>query len=634
MWLTSLDLSKMRQGWGQPQVDKSVTGKPLSIGGQSFAHGVGTHAAGSLHVDLKGGCEEFAASVGVDDDVAAGLGSVEFCVIGDGRVMWTSGLMKAGQPARRVELKTVGVRTLGLVVRTGGDGDKNDHADWADARFECAGPTPETVPFPPDEAVILTPKSGPGPRINGPSVYGARPGSPFLFTIPATGDRPMTFEADGLPEGLSLDRSTGIMTGSLVKAGATVVTLRAANAAGKAERKFRIVAGDQLAMTPPMGWNSWYCLYWTVSDRDMRAAADVMVSKGLINHGYAYVDIDDCWSIKPDSTNPLLIGEPRDARGMINANGKFPDMKALTDYIHSKGLKAGIYSSPGPLTCGGFVASYEHEEQDAQRFAEWGFDLLKYDWCSYAKVAKDRSLDELKKPYVLMGKALRRLNRDVVFNLCQYGMGNVSAWGGEVGGHSWRTTDDVGVAPQGLWVNIERMGFGQNGLEKWAGPGRWNDPDYLLLGKIGDRKGGLVSTPLSHEERYAYMSLWSLLAAPLFLSGDMPSLDDFSLSLLTNDEVLEVNQDALGKQAARVVNTDETDVWAKDMEDGSKAVGLFNRGELPQNVSVRWADLGIKGRHVVRDLWRQKDVGTFAGQFESLVPRHGVVLVRIRAEQK
>ncbi len=485
--------------------------------------------------------------------------------------------------------------------------------------------------FPPDEAVILTPKPGPEPRINGPRVYGARPGSPFLFTIPATGDRPIEFEADGLPQGLNLDRKTGMITGSITEKGESNVTLRALNAAGRCERKLRIVAGDQLALTPPMGWNSWYCLYDKVTDRDMRAAADAIVSKGLINHGYSYVSIDDCWSIKPGSSDPLLGGEPRDAQGMINANGKFPDMKAMTDYIHAKGLKAGIYSSPGPLTCAGHTASHEHEEQDARRFVEWGFDFLKYDWCSYARIAKDKSLEELKKPYFLMNGALRKLDRDVVFNLCQYGMGKVSEWGTEVGGHCWRTTGDLGIAPQGLWANIEKIGFGQNGLEKWAGPGRWNDPDYLLLGKIGDRAGGgLVETPLSYEERYSYMSLWCLLAAPLFLSGDLPSLDEFTVSLLTNDEVLEVNQDPLGRQARRIVETDETDVWTKDMEDGSKVVGLFNRGELPQSVFVRWLDLGIKGEYVVRDLWRQKDIGTFDSRFNCKVARHGVMLVRIR----
>ncbi len=486
----------------------------------------------------------------------------------------------------------------------------------------------------PSEAVILTPRPGPAPRINGPRVYGARPGSSFLFAIPATGDRPMEFEADGLPDGLSLDRQTGIITGSLGRKGESVVTLRATNAAGRAERRFRIVAGDRLALTPPMGWNSWYCLYDKVTDRDMRAAADAIVTKGLIDHGYAYVNIDDCWAVKPGSSGPLLGGEPRDGQGRINANGKFPDMKAMTDYIHAKGLKAGIYSSPGPLTCARHTASYQHEEQDARRFAEWGFDFLKYDWCSYRKIAKDESPEELKKPYILMNEALRKLNRDIVFNLCQYGMGKVSEWGAEVGGHCWRTAGDLGIAPHGLWANIDRIGFGQNGLEKWAGPGHWNDPDYLLLGKIGDRAGGLVPTPLSHEERYAYMSLWSLLAAPLFLSGDLPSLDDFTLSLLTNDEVLEVNQDPLGRQARRIAHTDETEVWAKDMEDGSKAVGLFNRGELPQPIFVRWVDLGIKGKHVVRDLWRQKDLNTFEGRFESTVPRHGVMLVRIRWGQK
>jgi len=359
----------------------------------------------------------------------------------------------------------------------------------------------------------------------------------------------------------------------------------------------------------------------------MRAAADAMVGTGMINHGYTYVNIDDGWMVKPGSKDPMLGGEPRDADGMINTNRNFPDMKALTDYIHSKGLKAGLYTSPGPLTCAGYAGSYQHEEQDARRFAEWGFDFLKYDWCSYSQIAKDRSRKELMKPYLVMKAALDKQGRDFIYNLCQYGMGNVWEWGAEVGGHCWRTTGDLGIATS-LYNNVITYGFLHNGKEQWAGPGHWNDPDYLLIGWIG-WKGALRPTPLTPNEQYTHVSLWCLLAAPLIFSGDMTKLDEFTLSLLTNDEVIEVDQDPLGRQANRVARDGDSQVWAKDMEDGSKAVGLFNVGEIETTVRVRWSDLGLKGRQRVRDLWRQKDLGTFEGWFETRVPRHGAVLIRL-----
>ena len=249
VWLSSLDLSKATQGWGKPQADKNVRGTgPISIGGRRFDHGFGTHAPGALHIDLKGSCARFTAFVGVDDDVKGNpAASVTFEVIGDGRSLFRSGVMKAAQPAREVALDVRGIRTLSLVVGAAGDGISFDNADWADAMFEVAGARPETIEAPPEEAVILTPKPPRTPRINGPRVYGVRPGSPMLFTIPATGERPMEFSADDLPETLSLDPVRGRISGSIRKKGEYVVTLRAKNALGTAERAFRIVVGDQLA---------------------------------------------------------------------------------------------------------------------------------------------------------------------------------------------------------------------------------------------------------------------------------------------------------------------------------------------------------------------------------------------------
>ncbi len=633
VWISELNLAPIIQGWGRPQADKAVTGKPLSIAGQKFERGLGTHADSRVRIDLKGAAEKFSGFAGVDDGASKDTARILFKVIGDGKTLWKAGPMKLGEPAQPFDLDARGIKTLLLIADSSGHGVSYAHADWADAKLLINGERPVIVGPPQEAAEILTPQPPASPRINGARIFGVRPGHPFLFTIPATGVRPMKFSVANLPEGLAVDPQTGQIAGKLTKPAEYVVTLHASNHLGRAERTFKIVCGDTLALTPHMGWNSWYVWESRVSDQAIRDAADAMARSGLINHGYQYVNIDDCWSVKPGSPDPSLGGESRDREGKVNANKRFPDMKALTDYIHGKGLKAGIYTSPGPLTCAGYVAAWQHEQLDAQRFAEWGFDFLKYDWCSYGKIAKDGSVPELQKPYRLMGEILHHLDRDMVFNLCQYGMGSVWEWGKEVGGHSWRTAGDLGGSFQGIPVALFRDGFdvyARDHLEKYGGPGAWNDPDYLLLGYISNWKGGMSPTPLTPNEQYTHVSLWCLVAAPLIFSGDITRLDEFTLSLLTNDEVLDVDQDPLGKPGRRVWQGDDLEVWAKDLEDGSKAAGLFNRGEMESNVTAKWADLGLKGNQLVRDLWRQKELGSFSSEFKATVPRHGVVLVRIR----
>ena len=487
-----------------------------------------------------------------------------------------------------------------------------------------------------ETAVILTPAPGPAPRINGTRLFGVRPGSPFLFRIPATGERPMSFAVENLPAGLTVDPLTGIITGAILERGSYSVMLRASNSKGTAARELRIVCGDTLAVTPHMGWNSWYVWENHVTDEIMRAAADAMISSGMADHGYTYVNIDDCWPVKPGSTDPTLRGEPRDKSGKVNSNPRFPDMKALTDYIHAYGLKAGIYTSPGPTTCADHIGAWQHEAADVERFVEWGFDFLKYDWCSYSQIAKDKSREECQKPYRVISEILRRQPRDIVLNLCQYGMGDVWEWGKEVGGNSWRTAGDLGGSFEKIGLALFRDGFdlyAEKDLHRYGGPGGWNDPDYLLLGYLSNWKGQTVPTPLTPNEQYSHLSLWCLLAAPLIFSGDITRLDDFTLNLLTNDEVIEVDQDPLGRPGRRVSKDGDLEVWARPMEDGSLAVGLFNRGEGLKVIEAKWEDLGVRGPQKVRDLWRQRDVGIADSKFEAYVARHGVVLVRLWPDQ-
>ena len=634
VWLSSLNLEKMTSGWGSPQKDKSIQNKPLTIAGRTYEKGVGTHAASLMYVDLKKSCRSFSAYVGVDDEVNGKIGSVRFRIYGDGKLLFNSGVLKAGEPAKKVDIDLTGCKTLTLAVDPAGDNNSYDHANWADAAFVVAGDDPVAIDAPvfEEEKVILTPKPGPEPRINGPKVYGCRPGRPFIYRIPCTGRRPFRFSAENLPPTLKLDTTTGIITGTApAKLGEYPVALKAASRHGSSQRTFKIVVGDTLALTPPMGWNSWYIHYNRVTEQHMRNAADAMIASGMADAGYMYVNIDDCW-MKKRGDEPY-----RDAGKAVLPNNKFPDMKGMVDYIHSKGLRAGTYISPGPWTCAGYVGSYQHEQIDAGKFAEWGIDFLKYDWCSYGQVYKERmkqtndDLLEKKRPYRQMGDILKQLDRDILLNLCQYGMSDVWQWGGEVGGHCWRTTGDLGLAGGADLSGFYHIAFSNAQHWQYAKPGQWNDPDYILIGWVGNARGMGEGKPtsLTPNEQYSYMSMWCLMAAPLIFSGDMDKLDEFTLNVLCNAEVIEIDQDPLGKQAPIIAQTDEYFIMAKDMEDGSKAVGLFNTTEIATNISVSWKDLYIEGPRRVRDLWRQKNLGTYKNRFETKVPRHGVAFIRI-----
>jgi len=625
--LSSLDLSSIRSTTGISRANKSCSGAPLSIAGRKFDHGVGSTGGSELRIDLNGNAAGFQAWVGIDDDVQKGIGcdgSVIFKLIADNKTIYESPLMTVGNAAQRIDVSLKGVKTLQVISDMGPDGPYCDHADWCDAQFTGVTGELKTLPFPKEEWTVLTPKPSPKPRINGARVFGVRPGHPVLYRIAATGDRPMIFNASGLPVGLKLDSSTGRISGSIAEKGAYTVTITVRNSLGTASRDLKIMVGDEIALTPPMGWNSAYCLSIGITDKSIRDATDALVASGLADHGYSYVGIDDGWSARRGDPDPKVNIEPRDAQGNILPDGKFPDMKALVDYIHSKGLLAQIYTSPGPTTCMGYEGSYQHEAQDAKQFADRGFDLLKYDFCSYGQIWKGNTREEMIRPYKLMGDLLKQQDRDIVFNLCEYGVQNVWEWGREIGGNSWRTSGDSGSRG---WASMMAAAIAQanSGSDKYAGPGHWNDPDYLTFDTL---------TP---NEQYTHMSLWCLLAAPLIYSNDVTTIDfkdqinAFRKGLLTNDEVIEVDQDPLGKQARIMTQDSQTQVWAKDMEDGSKAVGLVNLAQFPAEgkVIARWSDLGIMGPQRVRDLWRQQNLGVFKDEIVREVPCHGCLLLRL-----
>jgi alpha-galactosidase len=289
-------------------------------------------------------------------------------------------------------------------------------------------------------------------------------------------------------------------------------------------------------------------------------------------------------------------------------------MKALADYVHSKGLKLGIYSSPGPNTCAGYEGSYGHEEQDARTFAAWGIDYLKYDWCGARNIYTD---EEMPAVYQKMGDALLKTGRPIVYSLCQYGRQDVWKWGPDVGGNLWRTTGDI----SDRWDSMTRIGFGQNDLAQYARVGHWNDPDMLEVGN-----GGMTDT-----EYKTHMSLWAILAAPLLAGNDLRDMTPATKEILLNREVIAVNQDKAGIQGKRVSQTGDQEVWVRELANGDSAVGVFNRGAAPADVAIKWIDLGIKGKvKQVRDVWDKKDVKVDGPDYKVTVPSHGVVFLRVK----
>jgi len=460
---------------------------------------------------------------------------------------------------------------------------------------------------------ILTPAAKAAPKINAASIFGVQPGSPFLYKIPATGQNPLSYEATGLPAGLQLNKQTGIITGSIATKGNFKVKLTVKNKISAASKNFSIICGDNVRLTPALGWNSWNCWGLTVSDEKVKASAKAMYDK-LATHGWTYINIDDGWEDK------------RNDQGEIIPNKKFPDMKGLCDYVHSLGLKIGIYSSPGTLTCGGYAGSYQHEDQDAKTYAQWGIDYLKYDWCSYGQIAPAQpSLDEYKKPYFVMQEALKKNQRDIVYSLCQYGMGDVWKWGAEVGANSWRTTGDI----TDTWSSLSSIGFSQDKSAPYIAPGHFNDPDMLIVGKVGWGPS-LHNTRLSPDEQYTHISLWALLSAPLLIGCDMSQLDDFTLNLLTNDEVLAINQDALAKPAKKVFDKNHLQVWTKELEDGTTAIGIFNQDDKTNKQNIDFTSIKLSPKVKLRDIWRQKELGIFSNSYAALLPSHGVILLKAR----
>ncbi|MCK4998279.1 MAG: putative Ig domain-containing protein [Anaerohalosphaera sp.] len=469
-----------------------------------------------------------------------------------------------------------------------------------------------------DEAVVVSPLA---PVISAPSVVGVYPGTPFLHTVGTTGAGSVSFSAVNLPDGLVIDSESGMITGVIDEAGEYTATVTATSFYGSTSSDLTIVVGDTLALTPPMGWMTWNMFAGNISEQLIMEIADAMVATGMRDAGYSYIVIDDLWQGK------------RNANGYIGPDPKkFPNgIKVLADYVHSKGLKLGIYSDAAPRTCAGALGSLGYEDKDADTYADWGVDYLKYDYCG-APGDQETAI----KRYTVMADALKATDRSIMFAACEWGPRKPWLWAADAGANVWRTTWDI----RDTWDHGQ-FDSGHNGiincldrhigLEQYVGPGRWNDPDMIIAGLNG--KGGPSNANgakgCTDIEYRSQMSLWALLAAPLITSFDVRNADEATLEILLNTEVIEIDQDPLGIAASRIVKDGELETWARPLADGSKAVGLLNRDDKPRQMTVTWNQLNIEGNHTVRNVWTQKSEGVFETGFTTQVPSHGVVLVKI-----
>ncbi len=637
IWLDDLPIKSFSEGIPAVLPKTNAAGDSMKIKSVYYTHGVGVNSTSVLSFYLNGNATEFSASVGVDDKGVKNLPH-RFYVIGDKKILFDSGEMKLGDAARAIKVSTEGIKQLGLLVLVDMEINRT-YANWADAKFIMKeNAIPQTLPNN-DEKYILTPLPDKKPKINSARIFGARPGNPFLYTVATTGEQPISYTAQNLPAGLSINKKTGVISGKIAQRGTYKTILKAQNAWGEAQKELSIVIGDTIALTPPIGWNGWNSWAKNIDQEKVIASADAMVKMGLSQHGWTYINIDDAWQ-----------GQRGGAFNAIQPNEKFPRFKEMIDYIHGLGLKVGVYSTPMITSYAGYiggssdnedgkiteaikenkrafryVGKYRFEQNDARQMAAWGIDYLKYDWRIEVGSAQR------------MSEALKVSGRDIVYSISNSApFANAQDWARLT--NTFRTGPDI----RDSWLSLYHSAFT---LDKWApfgGRGHWLDPDMMILGNV-TTGSALHPTRLTPDEQYSHVSLFSLLSAPLLIGCPIEQLDAFTLNLLTNDEVIEINQDVLGKPARLISQENGVQVWLKPLEDGSYAVGLFNIahfGETPQSY-FRWGDeptinyqfdfskVGLSGSFKLRDVWRQKDLGLFSQSFKTNIRHHGVTMLRM-----
>ncbi len=614
----------------------------IKINGVPFSRGFGAQSPAVLSFMLDGNVKRFSAEVGVDDSSNTAI-PLTFYVLADQKVLFQSKPMHVGDAAVSIDVDLTEVKQLGLLITdtVGGLGNKRTNGNWANARLMInEGFTPGYIPNK-EPQIILTPAQKNTPQINTANVFGARPGNPFLLKVATTGQRPMQFSAVNLPTGLKISAETGIITGTVKQRGNYEVILKAKNKLGQSTKKLIIKIGDTIALTPPIGWNGWNSWEAEIDQEKVLASANAMVKTGLADHGWTYINVDDAWMGKRGGPDTAL-----------QPNDKFPDLKGMIDQIHSMGLKAGLYSTPYIASYGGYVGAssdyptggethelfkpyrqpysrigkYKFEPNDARQMAAWGVDFLKYDW--RIDVASTER----------MSTALKNSGRDIVLSLSNNApFEKVTDWVRL--SNMYRTGPDI----KDSWTSLFNTAFV---LDKWSpytGPGHWGDADMMILGDVSI---GPVMHPtrLTPNEQYSHVSIFSLIASPMLIGCPIERLDPFTLNLLSNDEVIAINQDPLGKAARLILEKDGFQVWKRELENGDYALGIFNIGgygktpqsffrwgnEQPKTFTLNFNEIGLVGNFKVRDVWRQKDLGAFKGNISTLIPHHGVMMFRLK----
>jgi alpha-galactosidase len=638
IWLDDLTIKSFSEGIPSVSAKTNAGGDSIRMNGKLFKRGIGVSSTSVLSFYLDAHATEFSAIVGVDDKGVKDL-PLKFYVIGDRKILFESGEMKLGDEPKTVKVDVKGIKRLGLLVTITENGFNRSYSNWANAQLVMNDDfIPQNIPNS-DEKYILTPQPSKIPKINSAKIFGARPNNPFLYTIAATGQRPIRFSAKNLPKGLFLDSKTGIITGKVTQKGAFSSILTAKNEFGEATKNLKIIIGDTIALTPPIGWNGWNSWARNIDQEKVIASADAMVKMGLSQHGWTYINIDDAWQ-----------GQRGGQFNAIQPNEKFSKFKEMVDYVHGLGLKVGVYSTPMITSYAGYiggssdfengkitdsiknnkrafryVGKYRFEQNDAQQMAAWGIDYLKYDWRIEVPSAEKMSV------------ALKNSGRDIVYSISNSApFSNVKDWAKLT--NTFRTGPDI----RDSWLSLYVSAFT---LDKWSpygGHGHWLDPDMMILGNVTTGTS-LHPTRLTPDEQYSHVSLFSLLAAPLLIGCPIEQLDAFTLNLLTNDEVIEINQDPLGKSARLISEENGVQIWQKPLEDGSFTIGLFNineYGKTPESY-FRWGDekpitftfdfakIGLKGKYQLRNVWQQKDLGNFKDSFTTDIRHHGVVMLRM-----
>ena len=646
VWLDELDLSAMTSGWGTPKINQSVLGYTMQMSGAKFRRGVGVHAESKYMLQLGGKATEFSAVVGVDD-TGKDKSSVIFYLLGDQEILWQSPLLRKGE-YREVKVDLKDIEIFAIYVSDGGDGYERDYANIARAQFKTNGSIENYSPAE-HPCEIWMPKSADIPAINGPSVIGVRPNAPLLYRLPVSGSGEMKFRIKDLPKGIKFNKESRILSGSLDKKGTYEFKVQVRNVHGSDERDLSFVVGDQISLTPPMGWNSWNVWGADIDQEKIKAAGEALISSGLADYGWSYVVIDDGWQ-----------GNRMNKNKSLQPNEKFEDLETLIDDVHKMGLKFGLYSTPWITSFAGFcgtssdsedgywsksehgsrsftkMGEFRFEAEDVQQYVDWEIDYLKYDWNPIDRDA-----------LVRMGKEIKNASRDIVLSISNSGkledIDDYMEWA-----NLWRTTSDI----RDIWDNDHPNGKNAQGImdiyrfhtrwQKYNKPGNWNDPDMLVLGEVG--WGEPRPNRLHCYELYTHFTLWSMWSSPLMLGCDLTSLDPLVKSILTNPEVISINQDALGIQAELIFEEEGISIFKKPLADGSWAVAVLNRGNFadtvidrfdwgPQpgrEIEVSFEQLSLTGAFEIRDLWRRENMGIKKDNITLDIPHHGVSLLKFK----